>query len=243
MRIWACIAVRNPGVGEWHSCVILHVSAHPNVHVCLFSNASGGSFLFLLRPLSYAVTVSASRCRMHTSTTTCSLGSADENAVTQADEGLKTVHLELTETCLDMMARYVFSNFSALPKRLTTFSSIIRHYCFFWFFFFKRSFLNPDKNMMYVAWTFRSFVCISRSPIAEFLLAGGRSMTWLVGNKLVTITTSGGVRTQALLGLDVVERLGGGGEMTRWRTLFWPLIEEASSVLIRIYFKQKKPLG
>uniref|UniRef100_A0A672YN92 Tuberin n=1 Tax=Sphaeramia orbicularis TaxID=375764 RepID=A0A672YN92_9TELE len=96
--------------------------------------------------------------RMHTSTTTCSLGSADENAVTQADEGLKTVHLELTETCLDMMARYVFSNFSALPKR---------------------------------------------SPIAEFLLAGGRSMTWLVGNKLVTITTSGGVRTQALLGLDM----------------------------------------
>ncbi|KAF0037705.1 hypothetical protein F2P81_010579 [Scophthalmus maximus] len=55
--------------------------------------------------------------RMHTSTTTCSLGSADENVVTQADEGLKTVHLELTETCLDMMARYVFSNFSALPKR------------------------------------------------------------------------------------------------------------------------------
>ncbi|XP_075895879.1 tuberin isoform X2 [Nelusetta ayraudi] len=108
--------------------------------------------------------------RMHTSTTTCSLGSADENAVTQADEGLKTVHLELTETCLDMMARYVFSNFSALPKR---------------------------------------------SPIAEFLLAGGRSMTWLVGNKLVTITTSGGVRTQALLGLDTAERLGGGGEMTR----------------------------
>ncbi|XP_023267628.1 tuberin-like, partial [Seriola lalandi dorsalis] len=108
--------------------------------------------------------------RMHTSTTTCSLGSADENAVTQADEGLKTVHLELTETCLDMMARYVFSNFSALPKR---------------------------------------------SPIAEFLLAGGRSMTWLVGNKLVTITTSGGVRTQALLGLDMAERLGGGGEMTR----------------------------
>uniref|UniRef100_A0A8D0D443 Tuberin n=1 Tax=Sander lucioperca TaxID=283035 RepID=A0A8D0D443_SANLU len=108
--------------------------------------------------------------RMHTSTTTCSLGSADESAVTQADEGLKTVHLELTETCLDMMARYVFSNFSALPKR---------------------------------------------SPIAEFLLAGGRSMTWLVGNKLVTITTSGGVRTQALLGLDMAERLGGGGEMTR----------------------------
>ncbi|XP_053471231.1 tuberin isoform X2 [Ictalurus furcatus] len=107
--------------------------------------------------------------RMQTSTTTCSLGSADENAVMQADDTLKTVHLELTETCLDMMARYVFSNFSALPKR---------------------------------------------SPIAEFLLAGGPSMTWLVGNKLVTITTSGGSRTQTLLGLDTAERPGG-GEMTR----------------------------
>lgn len=60
-----------------------------------------------------------------------------------------------------------------------------------------------------------TFFCPFRSPIAEFLLAGGRSMTWLVGNKLVTITTSGGVRTQALLGLDMAERLGGGGEMTR----------------------------
>uniref|UniRef100_A0A8K9WS82 Tuberin n=1 Tax=Oncorhynchus mykiss TaxID=8022 RepID=A0A8K9WS82_ONCMY len=99
--------------------------------------------------------------RMHTSSTTCSLGSSDENTVSQADDGLKTVHLELTETCLDMMARYVFSNFSALPKR---------------------------------------------SPIAEFLLAGGRSMTWLVGNKLITITTSGGVRSQALLGMDMAER-------------------------------------
>ncbi|XP_058632523.1 tuberin isoform X3 [Onychostoma macrolepis] len=107
--------------------------------------------------------------RMQTSSTTCSLGSADENAVMQADDALKTVHLELTETCLDMMARYVFSNFSALPKR---------------------------------------------SPIAEFLLSGGPSMTWLVGNKLVTITTSGGSRTQSLLGLDMAERPGG-GEMTR----------------------------
>ncbi|XP_048871458.1 tuberin isoform X1 [Brienomyrus brachyistius] len=108
--------------------------------------------------------------RMHTSITTSSLGSADESTASQqVDDGHKTVHLELTETCMDMMARYVFSNFSALPKR---------------------------------------------SPIAEFLLAGGRSMTWLVGNKLVTITTSGGARTQTLLGLDAVGRPGG-GEMTR----------------------------
>lgn len=101
------------------SCLCM--SLHPNVRACvcvLFY--MGGFFLFPLGPLSSAVTFSASWCRMHTSTTTCSLGSADENAVTQADEGLKTVHLELTETCLDMMARYVFSNFSALPKRWTT---------------------------------------------------------------------------------------------------------------------------
>lgn len=135
---------------------------------------------------------------MHTSTTTCSLGSADENAVTQADEGLKTVHLELTETCLDMMARYVFSNFSALPKRLVE-VCILLVFC---------SVGGKKKDDF-------SSGCPLRSPIAEFLLAGGRSMTWLVGNKLVTITTSGGVRTQALLGLDMSERLGGGGEMTR----------------------------
>lgn len=137
---------------------------------------------------------------MHTSTTTCSLGSADENAVTQADEGLKTVHLELTETCLDMMARYVFSNFSALPKRWgrSAATRLLSSLCF--------CLISPLDSLFYFP---------RRSPIAEFLLAGGRSMTWLVGNKLVTITTSGGVRTQALLGLDATERLGGGGEMTR----------------------------
>lgn len=138
---------------------------------------------------------------MHTSTTTCSLGSADENAVTQADEGLKTVHLELTETCLDMMARYVFSNFSALPKRSTVCPPPLA-LCF------KTSTGTRARGDL-------ARFCPLRSPIAEFLLAGGRSMTWLVGNKLVTITTSGGVRTQALLGLDMAERLGGGGEMTR----------------------------
>ena len=31
-----------------------------------------------------------------------------------------------------------------------------------------------------------------RSPVAEFLLNGGQSQTWLLGNKLVAITTSGG---------------------------------------------------
>uniref|UniRef100_UPI00398F86B2 tuberin isoform X5 n=1 Tax=Pristiophorus japonicus TaxID=55135 RepID=UPI00398F86B2 len=101
------------------------------------------------------------KSRMQTSVTSSSLGSADENSMAEAEDSLKTVHLELTETCLDMMARYVFSNFSALPKR---------------------------------------------SPVAEFLLGAGRSNTWLVGNKLVTVTTSSGVGTRALLGLDSLDQ-------------------------------------
>nr|XP_006978981.1 tuberin isoform X3 [Peromyscus maniculatus bairdii] len=97
------------------------------------------------------------RSRIQTSLTSASLGSADENSMAQADDNLKNLHLELTETCLDMMARYVFSNFTAVPKR---------------------------------------------SPVGEFLLAGGRTKTWLVGNKLVTVTTSVGTGTRSLLGLD-----------------------------------------
>ncbi|KAF2984158.1 hypothetical protein EK904_007647 [Melospiza melodia maxima] len=57
--------------------------------------------------------------RIQTSITSSSLGSADENSMAQADDNLKNLHLELTETCLDMMARYVFSNFTAVPKSPT----------------------------------------------------------------------------------------------------------------------------
>ncbi|XP_075686669.1 tuberin isoform X2 [Rhinoderma darwinii] len=95
--------------------------------------------------------------RMQTSVTSSSLSSADESSMAQADDSLKNLHLELTEICLDMMARYVFSNFTAVPKR---------------------------------------------SPVGEFLLDGGRTKTWLVGNKLVTVTTSVGRGTRSLLGLD-----------------------------------------
>ncbi|KOC65846.1 Tuberin [Habropoda laboriosa] len=62
------------------------------------------------------------------------------------DEALMTFHVELTETCIDLMARYTFSTYSARPKRL---------------------------------------------PAADFLLKEGQSMTWLLGNKLITVTTSG----------------------------------------------------
>uniref|UniRef100_A0A2K5K271 Rap-GAP domain-containing protein n=1 Tax=Colobus angolensis palliatus TaxID=336983 RepID=A0A2K5K271_COLAP len=104
------------------------------------------------------------KSRIQTSLTSASLGSADENSMAQADDSLKNLHLELTETCLDMMARYVFSNFTAVPKR---------------------------------------------SPVGEFLLAGGRTKTWLVGNKLVTVTTSVGTGTRSLLGLDSGELQAG----------------------------------
>ncbi|XP_062999155.1 tuberin isoform X2 [Elgaria multicarinata webbii] len=109
------------------------------------------------RSRSISVSDQAAHSRIQTSITSSSLGSADENSMAQADDSLKNLHLELTETCLDMMARYVFSNFTAVPKR---------------------------------------------SPVGEFLLAGGRTKTWLVGNKLVTITTSVGTGTRSLLGLD-----------------------------------------
>jgi len=33
------------------------------------------------------------------------------------DEALMTFHVELTETCIDLMARYTFSSCSAVPKR------------------------------------------------------------------------------------------------------------------------------
>ncbi|XP_030069508.1 tuberin isoform X2 [Microcaecilia unicolor] len=109
------------------------------------------------RARSISVSEHVVHSRMQTSITSSSLGSADESSMAQADDSLKNLHLELTETCLDMMARYVFSNFTAVPKR---------------------------------------------SPVGEFLLDGGRTKTWLVGNKLVTITTSVGRGTKSLLGLD-----------------------------------------
>ncbi|XP_030839899.1 tuberin isoform X2 [Strongylocentrotus purpuratus] len=63
------------------------------------------------------------------------------------EEALDMLNRLLTQTCLDMMARYTYSTLATYPKR---------------------------------------------SPVSEFLLAGGQSQSWLVGNKVVTVTTSGG---------------------------------------------------
>ncbi|XP_034313756.2 tuberin isoform X2 [Magallana gigas] len=70
-----------------------------------------------------------------------------QNYQAPVDNKLSQYHHELTETCLDVMSRYTYGNYSAIP---------------------------------------------ARSPVAEFLLANGQSQTWLLGNKVVTITTSGG---------------------------------------------------
>ncbi|KAK3596585.1 hypothetical protein CHS0354_015120 [Potamilus streckersoni] len=67
------------------------------------------------------------------------------------DEKMAQFHKELTETCIDVMARYTFSNYSAI---------------------------------------------LQRSHISDFLMAGGQKQTWLLGNKLITITTSGGAVTK-----------------------------------------------
>ena len=63
-----------------------------------------------------------------------------------ANKALMTFHQELTETCVDLMARYAFADCSALPTRF---------------------------------------------PSTTFLLSGGHSQTWLIDNKIITITTSG----------------------------------------------------
>ena len=39
-----------------------------------------------------------------------------------------------------------------------------------------------------------------RSPVAKFLLEGGQSQTWLLGNKIITITTSGGGGAKGTVG-------------------------------------------
>ncbi|XP_052262650.1 tuberin-like isoform X2 [Dreissena polymorpha] len=107
-----------------------------------------------VRSGSYSEAALRSRRRMQSGS---AISRSDVHA--PVDEKLAQFHRELTETCTDMMARYTFGNFSALPHR---------------------------------------------SHMAEFLLAGGQSQTWLLGNKLVTITTSGSGNKAA--NLDVCEK-------------------------------------
>ncbi|CAK1546878.1 unnamed protein product [Leptosia nina] len=65
-------------------------------------------------------------------------------------------HVELTETCIDLLARYTFTPCSVKPQR---------------------------------------------SDTADFLFEGGQATTWLVGHKLVTITTSGCLQNSIKQGL------------------------------------------
>ncbi|XP_071965999.1 tuberin-like isoform X2 [Antedon mediterranea] len=79
-------------------------------------------------------------------------GSKKENVTEEPvscpnDDILEELNSLLTETCMDMMARFTFSSCTTQPKRL---------------------------------------------PVEEFLFSGGQTRSWLVGNKVITITTSGG---------------------------------------------------
>ncbi|XP_049869315.1 tuberin isoform X2 [Pectinophora gossypiella] len=65
-------------------------------------------------------------------------------------------HVELTETCVDLLARYAFTPCAVKPHR---------------------------------------------GDLAEFMFHGGHSATWLVGHKLVTITTSGCLQNSIKQGL------------------------------------------
>ena len=109
-----------------------------------FSNENSRKFFFFrkpVRPVSVAGNLAASQAQEVA--ISHSLSSLSNQT---ANEDMSTFHRELTETCVDMMARYTFSSCSTMPKR---------------------------------------------SRMAEFLLNGGQSQTWLLSNKLVTITTSG----------------------------------------------------
>jgi len=37
-------------------------------------------------------------------------------------------------------------------------------------------------------------MCVYRSPVAKFLLEGGQTQSWLLGNSIISVTTSGGAR-------------------------------------------------
>ncbi|XP_063361788.1 tuberin [Cydia amplana] len=74
------------------------------------------------------------------------LGSGAGAARASAASASAAFHVELTETCVDLLARYTASACSVKPQR---------------------------------------------SDAAEWMFSGGQSMTWLVGHKLVTITTAG----------------------------------------------------
>ncbi|XP_013168999.1 PREDICTED: tuberin [Papilio xuthus] len=77
-------------------------------------------------------------------------------AVPAAPAAPAAFHVELTETCIDLLARYTFTPCAVKPQR---------------------------------------------SDMAEFLFNGGQSTTWLVGHKLVTITTSGCLQNSIKQGL------------------------------------------
>ena len=79
---------------------------------------------------------------------------------------------ELVEVCKDMMARYTYSNISALPSRYPP----------------SHPPTHPHTHTTHT----HTHTHTRRSSGAEFLLDNGLSKTWSVGSSLVTITTNRG---------------------------------------------------
>lgn len=90
-------------------------------------------------------------------------------------------HVELTETCVDLLARYATTPCTVKPQRYEP-----------------RAPGTPRRHIVFV---YTRCNLNSRSDLAEFLFNGGQSMTWLVGHKLVTITTSGCLQNSLKQGL------------------------------------------
>ncbi|XP_039262240.2 tuberin-like isoform X1 [Styela clava] len=98
----------------------------------------------------YVIGTWFSKCRMSfrpdfVSYITRNLHAVNRRGTQSEDGSVDIIRNNLMETCIDMMARYTFSNCSAQPRR---------------------------------------------SPLAKFLFEKGATATWLLGNKLITITTS-----------------------------------------------------
>ncbi|KOB78180.1 putative tuberous sclerosis 2 isoform 3 [Operophtera brumata] len=86
-------------------------------------------------------------------------------------------HVELMEACVDLLARYTATPCSSKP----TSASAAFH-------------VELTETCVDLLARYTATPCSSkptRSETAQFLFDGGQSTTWLVGHKLVTITTSG----------------------------------------------------
>lgn len=61
-------------------------------------------------------------------------------------------------------------------------------------------FKKQNCHILHIYWHLTVWI-VFRPPLIEFLLAGGRSKSWLIGHKIISITTSGGGKKVGSLGV------------------------------------------